>query len=91
MSAIAETILVVEDEDELRRLIEQLLVFYRFQALAGGHGMQAPSQHRHTSARLSRSRASVGDLSRSVGDCPLNPAPPRRTGPRRDRDADDGA
>jgi DNA-binding response OmpR family regulator len=41
MSSVAETILVVEDDDALRRLIEQVLVFDGFKVLAAGHGAEA--------------------------------------------------
>ncbi len=41
MSTVAETILVVEDDDALRRLIEQVLVFDGFKVLAAGHGAEA--------------------------------------------------
>ena len=41
MTEVAETILVVEDDEALRRLIEQVLVFDGFKVLSAGHGAQA--------------------------------------------------
>jgi CheY-like chemotaxis protein len=41
MSEFAETILVVEDDDALRRLIEQVLVFDGFKVVSASHGAEA--------------------------------------------------
>lgn len=41
MTNLAETILVVEDDEALRRLIEQVLVFDGFKVLSAGHGAEA--------------------------------------------------
>ena len=41
MSEFAETILVVEDDDAVRRLIEQVLVFDGFKVLSASHGAEA--------------------------------------------------
>jgi CheY-like chemotaxis protein len=41
MSQFAETILVVEDDEALRRLIEQVLVFDGFKVLSASHGAEA--------------------------------------------------
>ncbi len=41
MSTVAATILVVEDDDALRGLIEQVLVFDGFKVLTAGHGAAA--------------------------------------------------
>ena len=41
MTEVAETILVVEDDEALRRLIEQVLVFDGFKVLSAGHGAEA--------------------------------------------------
>lgn len=41
MSTLAATVLVVEDDDALRRLFEQVLVFDGFKVLAASHGAEA--------------------------------------------------
>jgi len=41
MTNLAETVLVVEDDEALRRLIEQVLVFDGFKVLSAGHGAEA--------------------------------------------------
>jgi CheY-like chemotaxis protein len=41
MTTIAATILVVEDDDALRRMFEQVLVFDGFKVLSAAHGAEA--------------------------------------------------
>jgi len=41
MPAAPETVLIVEDDDELRRLLEHVLVFEGFKVLTAAHGAEA--------------------------------------------------
>lgn len=41
MAVLGETLLVVEDDDALRRMLEQFLVFEGFRVLTAAHGAEA--------------------------------------------------